>query len=231
MAVQRAVRQLCPCAPDLGDKLRPPDGDPRPPHQLAQDPHLGRGQRDLHPRHAAVMGGGVQRQDTVVQRRGGGGPARAFQDGADTRHQLARRKGLGHIVVRAKLQPHHPVDLVVARGEKDHRHVRAGAQAAADLKPVDFGQADVEDDQVRRLARGMGQGALAVGGGDDAERRTFQRDGDHLTQTRIVVDNKDLHSPAPYLPACKLRDMRHLRKPQSRQPWVTGMSRAQGRSA
>ena len=63
------------------------------------------------------------------------------QHGLDARDQLARAEGLGHVVVGAELEAEHPVDLLVARRERDHRRLAERPDAPADLEPVDAGQA------------------------------------------------------------------------------------------
>src|SRR5690606_26785568 len=60
------------------------------------------------------------------------------------RHQLARRERLGHIVVGAQLQPQYAVELVVARGQEDHRHLAEGAQLPAHFKAADIRQPHIQ---------------------------------------------------------------------------------------
>ena len=55
------------------------------------------------------------------------------QDRAHAAQQLRGRERLRHVVVRAELEPEHAVDLRVARGQHQDRHVALGAQRAADL--------------------------------------------------------------------------------------------------
>ena len=87
---------------------------------------------------------------------------RAAQQRLDPAHQLAQAERLGQVVVGAELEADDLVDLVVARGQDEDRHLGAGrAQAAQDLEPVDARQADVEHDEVGRLVRGDVQALLA----------------------------------------------------------------------
>ena len=106
----------------------------------------------------------------------GGGQGAALQDGADAGDQFAGREGFGHIIVRAKFKADDAVDLIIAGGQEQDRHGRAGADAAANLEPVQFGQADVQHDEVRGFAHRVGQGQLAVGSGDHGEIGALQRD-------------------------------------------------------
>ena len=79
--------------------------------------------------------------------------AAALQDRADPGHHLARAERLHDIIVAAQLEPEHPVDLVVARGEEQDRQVAVGAQPAADVEPVHPRHVDVEHDEVGPLRR------------------------------------------------------------------------------
>ena len=79
----------------------------------------------------------------------------APQDAADARQQLSRLERLGEIVVGAHFQADDAIDRLAARGQHDHRQVRARAQRAAQLQAVLAGHHEVEDDQVdaRRVER------------------------------------------------------------------------------
>ncbi len=76
----------------------------------------------------------------------------ALEDGLDPSRHLARAERLDHVVVGADLQADHAVDLGIARGEEDHRHLGEPPQALAGLETADVRQTDVEDQQIRRLA-------------------------------------------------------------------------------
>ena len=88
--------------------------------------------------------------------------ARAAQQRADPRAELADRERLRDVVVRAELEPEHLVELVVARGEHDDRHRARRPQPLADLEPVEPRQHQVEHDQVDRLLGEPPQRLLAV---------------------------------------------------------------------
>ena len=67
-------------------------------------------------------------------------------------HQLAQPERLGQVVVGAELEADDLVDLVVAGGQDEDGHLRAGrAEPAEDLEAVHARQAHVEHDEVRRL--------------------------------------------------------------------------------
>ena len=66
--------------------------------------------------------------------------------------QLARRERLGHVIVGAGVQADHLVGLLATRRQHDHRTVPEHPQPPGDFDAVQVGQADVEQDEVRRVA-------------------------------------------------------------------------------
>ena len=77
------------------------------------------------------------------------GPA---QHVADARQQLARFERLGQVVVGAHFQAEHAVDRLGARGQHDHRRVRARPQVATQGQAILARQVEVEHDQVHVFA-------------------------------------------------------------------------------
>ena len=73
----------------------------------------------------------------------------------DARDELARVERLRHVVVGADLEPDDLVDVLVARGQHQHRHVGVLADPLADLDAVDVRQHQVEHDERRLLRRDM----------------------------------------------------------------------------
>ena len=68
---------------------------------------------------------------------------------AQARRQLRERERLGQVVVRAAVEPAHPVLDRVASGQHQHRHPDAvGAQPPAGREPVEPGHHHVEHDRV-----------------------------------------------------------------------------------
>ena len=125
---------------------------------MAQDLELGRGQAD--PAGAALDAPPLEVDEQVAVAddpaadRVGQVAVGAAQERLDPAHQLAQAERLGQVVVGAELEPDDLVDLVVAGGQDEDRHLGAGRpEAAEDLEAVHPGQADVEDDEVGRLAR------------------------------------------------------------------------------
>ena len=76
----------------------------------------------------------------------------AARDRTDARDELTEPERLDDVVVRAELEPDDAVDLVAARGDDDDRHVRLGTQLAAQVEPVEVGQTEIEQDDVRPRA-------------------------------------------------------------------------------
>ncbi|MCY1442845.1 hypothetical protein D9M71_592330 [compost metagenome] len=138
----------------------------------------------------------VHREGTV--RRRGFARRDTLEDGLDPRRHLARAERLDHVVVGADLQADHAVDLGVARGEEDHRHLGEAPQPLAGLEAADIRQADVEDDQVEGLALQALQrlaGQCQPGGGEALRLQCVeQRVGDG----GFVFDDQDMrHSLLP----------------------------------
>ncbi len=128
---------------------------------------------------------GIEREPPVIEPRHGRRTRRALEDRAHPRDQLARAEGFGDVIVGAEFEPEDAVDLVVAGGQEQDRHLGARTDPAAGLEPVHLGQADVEHDQIGRLARGMDQRLRAIGGGDHGMTRPFEREPHQIAQPGI----------------------------------------------
>ena len=117
---------------------------------------------------------------------------RAAQQRLDPAHQLAQAERLGQVVVGAELEADDLVDLVVAGGQDEDRHLGAGRpQAAQDLEAVHPGQAHVEDDEVRRLVRRDLEALLA--GSRDGDLVALLLEGvlDPASDGVLVFDDED----------------------------------------
>ena len=78
------------------------------------------------------------------------------QERAHPACELGHRERLGDIVVGAELEPEHPVQLGVLRGEHDDRKVALGTDGAADFGARELGHHHVEQEQVvTAAARGF----------------------------------------------------------------------------
>jgi hypothetical protein len=77
--------------------------------------------------------------------------------------ELGHLEGLGHVVVGAELQPDDDVHGVALGGEHDDRDPALRPDLAADLISVEYGEHDVEDDEVERRLAEVEQSLSAVG--------------------------------------------------------------------
>src|SRR4029077_10637146 len=97
---------------------------------------------------------------------------------------------LGDIVVATDLEAKHPVDLVVARRQKQDRNVGGVSNLPADVQPVEFRHTDVENDEVRSVSGETGQGFLAVARLEHGHPGLPERDPADLTDMQAVANDK-----------------------------------------
>jgi hypothetical protein len=112
----------------------------------------------------------------------------------DARLELARREGLGHVIVHAALQPLDLVVLAGARREHDDGHfarARLGAQLARERRARAVGQHPVEEDQVGKLIGHRPRGFLRGGAAAHGVAVARERDRDELLDRRLVLDHED----------------------------------------
>jgi hypothetical protein len=113
---------------------------------------------------------------------------------AQPRHQLLGRERLDQVVVCAGLQSRHAVGDGVACGQHENRDaVAGGADAAADLEPVDLGHEQIEHDRVRRALGELVERLLAVRRQLDLVAVHAKRTVQCVAYRRLVVDYKDAH--------------------------------------
>ena len=115
----------------------------------------------------------------------------ATEDRADARNELARIERLRQVVVGADLESDDLVDVLVARGQHQDRHVGVLADALADLDPVDVGKHQVEHDQRRILGRGQCERLRAVRGRLDDVARVLQVERNERGDRALVLDDQD----------------------------------------
>ena len=124
---------------------------------------------------------------------GRGGP-RVHLDAAKRRahagHELARREGLGHVVVRADGQADDLVDLVVTGRHHDDIGVAERPELTADLDTVPVREREVQDDQFGALGPGPFQALLAPGRGDDGIPLLLQEAAHEQSDLRRVLDHE-----------------------------------------
>ena len=159
--VHRAVAPHVGLAPEGVQEVAAAEGPARAAQQEAQQAELVGGQVQRAPVQGRRVALGVQGQGPVGQGRlvtlavGGEALAQQFlpaQEGPYPGQQLAIGEWFGQVVVRAQLQPQHPVGLLAAGGEHQHRGRRPRAGGLAyppeHLQPVQAGQHPVQHHQV-----------------------------------------------------------------------------------
>jgi hypothetical protein len=124
---------------------------------------------------------------------------------ADAGQELRHRERLGDVVVGALVEGQHLAMIRAVGGQHDDGDVGPRAQPAADVDAVDVGQAEVEDDDVGRLADDELQRDLAPGRRHDAVAACAQARRERPEDRRFVVDDEDgrglSHPHVPFAPA------------------------------
>ena len=124
---------------------------------------------------------------------GAGGHPGPAQVGPDPGQELHHAEGLGDVVVRPHLQPHHAVDLVGQGADQDDGAAQVVAQAPADLEAVRAaGEQDVQQDQVRGAGPGGGDSPRPVLGQTHLEAGPAQVVGQRLAQGPLILHHQDL---------------------------------------
>ena len=165
-------------------------------HQFEQEIELARLERD-RPRVDPCFARGLidfQAAETADRRlfeRPHRATAAAPQQRFDPRDELARRKRLADVVVGTHLQADDAIDLFRAGGHHDHgNRAPFTPQRSQDLKSVQAGQADIEQQQVGHVAR-RSQRSKTVGYGERSESLAFQVVEEQFSNRRIVFGNRD----------------------------------------
>lgn len=163
VGIDRAVQRVGRIGPDQIHQLGAREDAAWAPQQRRQQQELVAREREV----AAAASDALRRLVQAERGSPGGGRRsallrrlavrRAPQDRLDPRADLAWRKRLAHVVVRAQLQPEHTIDLLAARGEEDDGQLARSSDGATDIEAVAVGHADVEDREVGRVLRKRGQ--------------------------------------------------------------------------
>lgn len=122
---------------------------------------------------------------------GGVGPGGALEDGLDPGGEFARTERFADVVVRAQLQPEHPVELGVAGGEDGYRHLRNAADPLEQFQTGTVGQSEIEDDQIVGDRRQFDLGLASQGAPHRLEPLARQREFDDFGDGRFVLDQQD----------------------------------------
>ena len=132
----------------------------------------------------------------------GSGPARGGAPAAERPQpggQLLVGERLDEVVVRAGVEPGHPVADRVARGEHQDRDLGPGrADAPRDLQAGDVGQAEIEDDDLDPGRRLGDVEAVEPGrGGLDDVAVFLEESPQQADEPRVVLDDEQMHESQP----------------------------------
>ncbi len=117
------------------------------------------------------------------------------EDGLHPLDEEPLGEGLADEIIGAHLEAEQLVDLVILRGEENHRHVGALAQAAKQLHAVHARHLDVENGHVRRIVLNALQGRDTVGIALRLVSFRFEDDAHRGENIAIVVDQCDHRHP------------------------------------
>ena len=126
---------------------------------------------------------------------------RATQERAQPRQQLLDRERLREVVVRAGVEAEHAVaEAVERRQHQDRQVVALSPGLAADREAVAVGQAQVEDDRGRLIARERGQRLVAAADADDVVAGLRELDLEHAGDRLVVLDDEDALTGGGHVP-------------------------------
>src|SRR5262249_53714577 len=108
------------------------------------------------------------------------------------RREFARRKWLGHIVVRTEFESHDAIVLIAARRQHDHWDRGLFAQAAAYFEPVDVREHEVEHDKIGPDLRRARQRTYAVSYRVDCEPCACEVPHADLAHGGVVFHHQDV---------------------------------------
>src|SRR5665647_3618736 len=114
----------------------------------------------------------------------------ATQSGTHAGYELLGLERLQDVVVSAGLESDHDVDGVGARRQHDDWDAGLGTDPAAYLDPVDPGQHQVQQHDVRTNLAKQRHRRGSVGAVHDIQTLVAQDDAQHLRQRQIVIDDQ-----------------------------------------
>ena len=110
--------------------------------------------------------------------------------------ELAQGEWFRDVVIGPELQPHHLVHLALLRGQHDDRHVALLTKDAADFQSVQFGQHQVEQDQIGTRVAGAGQCVGTVVRHGDGISLFLEVEGQRIPDGGVVLHDKDAFGQA-----------------------------------
>ena len=109
----------------------------------------------------------------------------------DARHKLTRIERLGQVVIQARVEAIDLLDIVRARGERQHRSVGPLPQLAEQREPVRIGEPEVKDHE-RRVSASEERASLgAVGRVLNDESGVLQIERHELRDGWVILDDHD----------------------------------------
>ncbi|MBQ8201255.1 MAG: response regulator, partial [Clostridia bacterium] len=153
MHIHRTGAAVVGDVPDALQQLLPCEDRAAVFHQQKQQIIFLQGQGHLCAVHGGLVSAAIDGQSTAFERVRIGFCPCAAQAGADARHQFRHAKGLGHVIIRAVIQPLHLVHLGALGSEHNDRRFRRAVvlpQEAQQGQAVLAGEHNVQQDKVGR---------------------------------------------------------------------------------
>ena len=109
------------------------------------------------------------------------------EQGPDPCHQFPHAERFGHVVISSQFQSHQPVEFRITGGQHDDGNGTFLPDGPAYVPSIDFGQHQVEYQQLGLLLCEDPQGLLPVPGSKDRKLFVFEIIGQKIQQFRIVI--------------------------------------------
>ncbi len=118
----------------------------------------------------------------------------ASEEGADTGHEFLEVEGFDHVVVGAGVEAVDFVSDGVAGGEHEYRCGElVAAQAATEIDAVNFGEGDVEDEEVVLGGGHAVPARFPILGEIDGVLAIAEGFAEHFGEVYIIFYDKDAH--------------------------------------
>ena len=162
--------------------------------QVFEDARLLARERQRLAAHGRLARLGVKRQlgagqDHVALRKA------AQRQAADARRELIEVKGLGEIVVRARIEPRHLIGDLAARRQDQHPGVAVTlAQRPEHRHTVLAGEVQIQHDQIKALDGEHLRGALSVIAAVHAVGKPPQTARDRVAERPFIFHNQNMHA-------------------------------------
>ena len=105
--------------------------------------------------------------------------------------QFLHRKGFGQVIVCTSIQGINFIGIFTAGADDDDGHVGPGTNSVNDLHPVDVGQAQIQQDDLRVVGGCLQNRCLSVGCREKAIVMGSQGGSDEVAHRRIVLHHQN----------------------------------------